>query len=107
MKLRSFRTRIALASAILAGTALVGFGMTSWWLIYQAKVSRLDEAMKSQLIRVSRPHMRSWQSEEVLLSRIFGTDAETPIAVLVSDSNGKTLYQSDNWPTDLKLNNLW
>lgn len=107
MKLRSFRTRIALASAILAGTALVGFGMTSWWLIYQAKVSRLDEAMKSQLIRVGRPRMRFWQFDKVLLPRIFGTDAETLIALLVSDSNGNTLYQSDNWPTDLKVNNLW
>lgn len=57
MKLRSFRTRIALGSAVLAGTALVGFGMTSWWLIYQAKVSRLDEAMKNQLIRAGRPRM--------------------------------------------------
>lgn len=107
MKLSSFRTRIALASAILAGTALMGFGVTSWWLIYQAKVSRLDEAMKSQLMRVGRPRMRFWQSYEVLLPQIFGTDAETPIALLVSDSNGNTLYQSDNWPTDLKVNNLW
>lgn len=108
MKIRSFRTRIALASAVLAGSALVGFGMTSWWLIYQTKVSRLDEVMKSQLIRVNRSYMRSpWQSYEVLLPRIFGTDAETPIALSVSDRNGNTIYQSNNWPTDLKVNSLW
>lgn len=108
MKLRSFRTRIALASAVLAGSALVGFGVTSWWLIYQARVSRLDEAMKSQLLRAGRPPRReSWQSYEALLPRIFGTDAETPIALLVIDSNSNTLYQSDNWPTELKVNNLW
>ena len=108
MKLRSFRTRIALGAAILAGSALVGFGVTSWWMIYQAKVSRLDEAMKSQLLRAGRPHRReSWQSYFVLLPRIFGTDAETPIALLVSDSKGNTLYQSDNWPTDLKVNSFW
>lgn len=106
MKLSSFRTRIALTSAILAGTALVGFGVTSWWLIYQAKVSRLDEAIKSQLIRVGRPRMRFWQVDKVLLPRIFGTDGETLIALLVKDSHGNTLYQSDNWPTDLKVNNL-
>lgn len=106
MKLSSFRTRIALASAILAGTALVGFGMTSWWLIYQAKVSRLDEAMKSQLMRVGRPRMRFWQFDKVLLPQIFSIDAETLIALLVSDSNGNTLYKSDNWPSDLKVNNL-
>jgi hypothetical protein len=80
--------------------------MTSWWLIYQAKVSRLDEAMKSQLLRAGRPRMRSWQFDKVLLPRIFGTDADTLIALLVSDSNGNTLYQSDNWPSDLEVNNL-
>ena len=106
--LSSFRTRIALTSAVLAGTALIGFGMTSWWLIYQAKVSRLDEAMKSQLLRAGRIHRREpWQSYEVLLRRRFGTDAETPIALLVNDLNGNTLYKSDNWPTDLKVNSLW
>jgi heavy metal sensor kinase len=80
--------------------------MSSWWLIYQAKVSRLDEAIKSQLIRVGRPRMRFWQFDKVLLPQIFGTDAETLIALLVSDSHGNTLYQSDNWPSDLKVNNL-
>ncbi len=103
---RSFRTRIALGSAVLAGSALVGFGMTSWWLIYQAKVSRLDEAIKSQLLRAGRPHMRSWQFDKVLSPQIFGTDAETPIALLVKDSDGNTLYQSDNWSTELEVNNL-
>ena len=108
LKLRSFRTRIALASAVLAGSALVGFGVTSWWLIYQTKVSRLDEVMKSQLIRAVRLHRReSWQSSEILLPRIFSTDAETPSALLVSDRNGNTIYQSNNWPTDLKVNSLW
>lgn len=108
MRLRSFRTRIALASAVLAGSALVGFGMTSWWLIYQTKVSRLDEVMKSQLIRAGRIHRREpWQSYEVLLPQIFGTDAQTPIALWVSDGNGNTIYQSNNWSTDLKVNSLW
>ncbi len=108
MKLRSFRTRIALTSAVLAGTALVGFGMTSWWLIYQTKVSRLDQGMKSQLLRAGRIHRQErWQSYKVLLPRIFGTDAETPIALLVSDLNGNRLYQSDNWPLELNVNSLW
>lgn len=108
MKLRSFRTRIALASAVLAGSALVGFGVTSWWLIYNAKVSRLDEALKSHLIRAGRPQWRErWQSYEVLLPRIVGTDAETPIALLVIGTDGSKLYQSANWPTDLKVNGLW
>jgi len=107
-KLHSFRTRLALASAVLAGSALVGFGMTSWWLIYQAKVSRLDEAMKSPLIRAGRLHRRKpWSSYEVMLPQIFGTDPIAPIALLVSDSKGNTLYKSDNWSTELKVSSLW
>ncbi len=104
VKLRSFRTRLALASAVLAGSALVGFGMTSWWLIYQAKVSRLDEAIKSQLMRASRPSRRSHFQP---LPRIFGIDDDTPIALLVTDLEGNTLYKSDNWSSKIKIDSLW
>jgi len=103
MKLRSFRTRLALASAVLAGSALIGFGMTSWLLIYQEKVSRLDEAIKSQLMRASRPRRSHFQP----LPRIFGIDEDTPIALLVSDLEGNTLYKSDNWSSQIKIDSLW
>ncbi len=98
--MRSFRTRLALASAVLAGSALIGFGMTSWWLIYQAKVSRLDDAIKSQLMRVNR-------SKQFLPSpRLFGIDEDTPIAILVNDNENNTLYKSDNWPLEIKVDSL-
>lgn len=108
MKFRSFRTRIALTSAFLAGSALIGFGAAAWWLIYNSKVSRLDEALKSHLIPLSRPQpLERWQSQEALLPRIFGTDAQTPIALLVIGADGNILYQSALWPADLKVNNLF
>ena len=98
--MRSFRTRLALASAVLAGTALIGFGMTSWWLIYQAKVSRLDEAIKSQLMRVNR-------SKQFLPSpRLFGIDEDSQIALLVNNNDNHTLYKSDNWPLEIKVDSL-
>lgn len=98
--MRSFRTRLALASAVLAGTALIGFGMTSWWLIYQAKVSRLDEAIKSQLMRVNR-------SKQFLPSpRLFGIDEDSQIALLVNNNENHTLYKSDNWPLEIKVDSL-
>ncbi len=100
--LRSFRLRLALASAILAGSALVGFGMTSWWLIYQAKVSRLDEAIESQLMRANRPLRRFPPSP-----RRFRIDEDTPTALLVTDLTGKTLYQSENWSKEINVNNFW
>ncbi len=49
----SFRLRIALLSALLAGTALAGFGGVSWWVIYQTKLHRIDDGIKDQLIRES------------------------------------------------------
>ncbi len=102
MKLRSFRIRLALASAILAGSALVGFGMTSWLLIYQAKVSRLDETINSQLLRASRQPRRFGP-----LPRRFSTDAIAPMALQVRDLKGNTLYKSDNWPREIEVNDLW
>jgi len=101
--MRSFRTRLALASAVLAGSALIGFGMTSWLLIYQEKVSRLDEAILSQLMRAGRPRRSPFQPSP----RIFGIDEDTPIAILVSDLDGNTLYKSANWSSEIKVDRLW
>jgi two-component system heavy metal sensor histidine kinase CusS len=108
LKLRSFRIRIALVSAILAGSALVGFGVISWWLIYNAKVTRLDAALKIQLMRAARPRSENrWEFYETVLPRALQVHAQTPIAILVIDKNGNTIYQSEGWSTDLKVKNLW
>jgi two-component system, OmpR family, heavy metal sensor histidine kinase CusS len=100
--IRSFRIRLALASAVLAGSALIGFGMTSWWLIYQAKVSRLDEAIESQLMRANRPLRRFPPSP-----RRFSIDENTPTAILITDLEGKILYKSDNWSNEINVTNFW
>ncbi|HEY9602057.1 MAG TPA: HAMP domain-containing protein, partial [Allocoleopsis sp.] len=105
MKLRSFRLRIALLSATLAGGALVGFGGVSWWWIYQANVNRLDAKLEAWL---SRPPVKDrLQSDETALHTELGIDAETPIALLVLNSDGKTVYRSKHWPADLNLQGLW
>jgi hypothetical protein len=89
LKLRSFRIRIALLSAVLAGSALAGFGLISWWLIYEAKVSRLDAELESQLMRAGRPRSpERWQSFETSLPQSFGTNAKTAIALLVMGAEG-------------------
>jgi len=86
----------------------VGFGVSSWWLIYNAKVSRLDEALKIQLHRVGRPQsLERWQFHEALLRRVFSTDAVTSVALWVIDTHRNTLYRSSRWPADLKVNSLW
>lgn len=102
MRLRSFRLRIALLSALLAGSALIGFGAVSWRLIYDAKVSRLDANLENQLRRSLRPRPQAhWQPFDAFLSRGLGISANTPIALLVIDANGNPLYRSDTWEAEL------
>lgn len=101
---RSFRLRIALLSAVLAGSALVGFGLISWWLIYQAKLSRLDAEMEIQLMRAGRPrHLERLQTDETLLNKTFGTNA----LLLMIGADGKVLYRSQEWAKELDTTNLW
>ena len=95
MKLPSFRLRIALFSAALAGSALVGFGAVSWFQIYNAKVNRLDTQIINQLMRppICPPGRKPpqfyqearWQEYQNMLSGILGENTEAPIALLVLD----------------------
>lgn len=115
MKRPSFRLRIALLSAGLAGSALVGFGAVSWFQIYEAKISRLDAELLNQLMRASRPpeplpeptpEPERWQRYEDSLTHILGANTKTPVALLVLDTNSKTVYQSDAVQADVDLNRL-
>ena len=107
MKLHSFRLRIALLSAVLAGSALVAFGVAAWRLIYVAKVNRLDARLESQVIRATRPRFQKrWQSFVAALPKELGTEADTPIALLVLNTEGEVLYQSENWSHDLNASHL-
>ncbi|ODH00345.1 two-component sensor histidine kinase [Nostoc sp. KVJ20] len=109
MKLPSFRLRIALLSAALAGSTLVGFGAVSWFQIYNAKISRLDAELLNHLMRATRsPDRERWQLYADSLPYAFGggTNIKTPIALLVLDANGKILYESNSLPADLKVNPL-
>ncbi|MDM9582236.1 ATP-binding protein [Nostoc sp. GT001] len=126
MKLPSFRLRIALLSAALAGSTLVGFGAVSWFQIYNAKISRLDAELLNHLMRAtpnfppreeppigaafprrenSRERSR-WQFYEDSLSYAFGTNTKTPVALVVLDANNNILYQSNSLSADLEVNRL-
>lgn len=103
----SFRLRIALLSAALAGSALVGFGAVSWFQIYNAQINRLDAQLVNQLMRVNRPpEPEQWQSYRDSLPYALRIDTKIPIALLVQDSNGNTLYQSNSLPAELDVNRL-
>lgn len=108
MKLHSFRLRIALLSAVLAGSTLIGFAVVSWKLIYDAKVSRLDANLENQLKRSIRPREADdWQFYDERLKSELGTDANTPIALVVIGADGNILYQSQNWTLDLQVDSLF
>ncbi|MEH2174269.1 sensor histidine kinase [Nostoc sp.] len=126
MKLPSFRLRIALLSAALAGSTLVGFGAVSWFQIYNAKISRLDAELLNHLMRATPnfppreeppasaafPRKENsgersrWQFYEDSLSYSFGSNTKTPVALVVLDANNNILYQSNSLPADLEVNRL-
>lgn len=108
MKFHSFRLRIALLSAVLAGSTLIGFGVLTWKLIYDAKVSRLDANLESQLKRAARPRSEDrWSSYEARLPRELGVSADTPIAIFVQNPAGNLLYQSEHWTPELNRKSLF
>ncbi|MEG4342466.1 ATP-binding protein [Microcoleus sp. A003_D6] len=108
MKLQSFRFRITLLSAVLASVALIGFSIVSWWLIYDAKVKRLDAEIKNQLIQSTRPQSTQWDVYSDSLPSVLGmNDGETTAALLVTDRDGNLLYRSSKWQDGLDANSLW
>lgn len=108
-QLRSFRLRIALLSAALAGTTLVGFGAVSWWQIYYAKISRLDAELLNQLMRAGRPpekERRTLGLRPLPLPPELANHTKTPMALLVLDENGQTIFQSNSLLDDIEVNRL-
>ncbi len=109
MKLSSFRLRIALFSAALAGSALVGFGAVSWFQIYNAKVNRLDTQIVNYLMRPpgrKPPQFYEeprWQEYTELLSNILGANTKIPIALLVLNTEDNIIYQSQEVVEDKDL----
>lgn len=114
-QLRSFRLRIALLSAALAGSTLVGFGAVSWFQIYNAKISLLDTELLNQLMRASRPPEpeRSPMVERKPTPLhpeplFFGwaNNHKTPIALLVLDADGKKIFEFNSIPDDIEIQHL-
>lgn len=97
--LRSFRLRIALLSVSLAGTALVGFGLTTWFLIRQAKLQQLHEGLKTQLLQEgSMVHDDShWPQYTATLPQLFGSAQAHWVALRVIDRQANTIFQSESW----------
>ncbi len=100
----SLRRRLALFAAALAGGALLGFGLLSYWLIREAKLSRLDARLEQQLLLAGRPRSPNhWQDYAAQLPQALGLATDTAIALRVLGSQHRVLYQSDPWPPELLI----
>lgn len=107
MKLQSFRFRITLLSAVLASVALIGFSIVSWWLIYDAKVKRLDAEIETQLMHATRPRSPEWDAYTDSLPLLLGVKARTKVALVVTKIDGNLIYKSSQWQDGLDANSLW
>lgn len=77
--------------------------MFSWWLIYQTKLKRVDDSIKTQLLRESdRPRpIEHWQSYTDSLPVTLGTNTLADQALLIKNANSEIVYQSASWKIDL------
>ena len=103
MKTLSFRFKIALLSASISGLVLLGFGVASWYLLYQQKVQGIDTEIRS--LGTRHP---GWLANRANLDRlntslefIFGEEHKGKVILLVKDAQGQTLYVSAGWPEAL------
>lgn len=103
MKLSSFRLRIALFSALLAGVAVSGFGGISYVLLYQSKTQNLDQALIERLIRESsrRRPAEVWQDLDNTRNLGIFTDYRDHSLISVYSTDQRLLYQSVNWENSL------
>lgn len=90
----------------MAGSAIVGFGAVCWYQIYNAQISRLDAQLFNQLMRANRLPDREWLFYKDSLTTSFETNTKIPIALLVKDTNGNIIYQSDEVIADAQINSL-
>lgn len=118
----SLRLKLALWSAALAGGALLGFALLSSWLIYQAKLDRLDAGLKRVFPLARRSADQSFGpgngpgpgnslrfgpgleldfAPESDLAKELGLPTNSEVGLLLIDQAGEVVYQSPQWPIAL------
>jgi two-component system heavy metal sensor histidine kinase CusS len=104
----SFRLRLALLLALLAGVALTGFAAAAWWLTREAKIQQVDATLRSEAEReISRARpVDGWQRYENALARIFATRDPAQVLLLVTESGDGIRFRSEHWPADLDSRSL-
>lgn len=104
---RSFRLRLALSTALLAGIALAGFSSIAWWQLRHVKIDTLDRELRDHAEReLSHPRpVEHWPRYEQHMGHIFATTNEQQ-ALLLLQISGSVVYKSKHWPTSLSPDKL-
>jgi hypothetical protein len=103
VSLNSFRLKLALLSGLFTGLLLVGTGVGLWRIAYQFNLNRLDREIlnlgQGNLDREQGP--AHYQRFEGALAFISGEDPPRSTLILVRDQQGKVIFASHHWPTNL------
>ena len=104
---KSFRLRLAVSTALLAGVALAGFAAIAWWQMRDAKIGALERQIRDQAEReISRRWLADqWTRHEYNMGRVFGTLTIQQSLLLVQDSQGM-VFRSKHWPENLAPDKL-
>lgn len=106
--IHSFRLRLALLSAVLSGLVLAAFGLTTWGLIRDLRIDRIEQDVRENAEREVR-RIRTfddWRRIESKLVSSLGVRNESDLLLLVEDVEGNVVYCSNQWPSRLGLKDL-
>ncbi|CAK0759919.1 Histidine kinase [Gammaproteobacteria bacterium] len=106
--IQSFRLRLALLSAVLAGITLAIFGFSALWLILDVKVEHIDRALRAHAEReTGRPPWNfDWARVERDIAASLSLREARDLLLLIQDSRGETVYRSWHWPDNLDVAGL-
>lgn len=102
--IQSFRLRIALHSALLAGLALAAFGFGTHWLIRSVKLDAIDRTLQAHAERETGraialgSSVQDWRRIEGNLAAALALRDANDLAMLVLLADGDILYRSAGWP---------
>jgi heavy metal sensor kinase len=104
----SFRLRLALSAALLTGVALAVFGLSTFWLIRDARIEHLDRTLRSHAEREAGRPARDfdWRRVEFDTAASLGVHDPGDLLLVVQDGAGRGAYRSARWPASLDASSL-
>lgn len=106
--IRSFRLRLALLSAALCGVVLAAFGIGTWSLIRDLRLSHIEQDVRENAEREAR-RVRTpedWRRIERKLNASLGVRNDADLLLLICDPQGQIIYRSEHAATAKFLNDL-